>query len=85
MASREEVTEELHGIDFTSRYRQGESGFFYGYCAEVPEARSQGETLNDFRENLVDAIAFMLEEYSVEELRDLREKLLSQHSEPLTL
>lgn len=85
MATRDEVHEELHGVDFTSRYRRGESGMYYGYCAELPEARSQGETLEEFRENLLDAVAFMLEEYSVEELRDLRERLMSQHSEPLTL
>lgn len=85
MASRDEVLEELHGVDLTSRYRQGESGMFYGYCAEVPEARSQGETVEEFRENILDAIAFMLEDYSVEELRELRGKLLDQHSEYVTL
>lgn len=85
MATRQEVIEEMHGVDFTSKYKHGESGMYWGYCVEVPEARSQGETLEEFRENLLDAIAFMLEECSVEELRELREKLVSQQSELLTL
>lgn len=85
MAPRQEVIEEMHGVDFTSKYKRGETGIHWGYCAEVPEARSQGKTLEEFRENLLNDIAFMLEEHSVEELRELRERLLSQQSELLTL
>ena len=51
----------------------------------MPEARTQGETLEEVRENLKDAIAFILEDYSVEELEELRDRLMSEKGELLTL
>lgn len=85
MASRDEVHEILEAFSFTMRYRQTESGWWIAYCEEVPEARTQGETKDEVRENLKDAIAFILEDYSVEELEQFRNNLVSEESELLTL
>lgn len=85
MASREEVYEILRGVEFTCRYRPGSSGLWIAYCEEVPEARTQGETKEEAEENLRDAIAFMLEDCSLEELEALRERLTSAQTEQLIL
>lgn len=52
------------------------------YCEEVPEARTQGETEEEVEENLRDAVAFILEDYSREELQELRKRLMAK-KEPL--
>lgn len=85
MATKQEVHEILEDVYFTNKFRQTESGWFIAYCEEVPEARTQGETLEEVRENLRDAIAFILEDLSVEELEELRDRLVSQKGELLTL
>lgn len=85
MASRREVNEILGGAPFTMKYRQTDSGWWIAYCEEVPEARTQGETKDETRENLKDAIAFVLEECSVEDLKQFRDTLMSEESELLAL
>lgn len=55
------------------------------YCEEVPAARTQGETKEEAEENLRDATVFILEDCSVEELEELRERLTSARKEPLLL
>src|SRR3712207_669199 len=88
MASRDEIREILDGVDFTMKFRQTDSGWWIAYCEELPEARTQGETKDGVRENLKDAIEFILEEYSVEELEQLRHNLAnlaSEESEVLAL
>jgi predicted RNase H-like HicB family nuclease len=85
MASRDEVHEILEGFDFHMKYRKTDSGWWIAYCEEVPEARTQGETKEEVRENLKDAIAFILEDYSVKELEELRNTLASEESELLAL
>jgi predicted RNase H-like HicB family nuclease len=85
MASRDQVLEILNGFDFTMKYRQTASGWWIAYCEELPEARTQGETKDEVRENLTDAITFILEDYSVEELQRLRNKLVSEERELLAL
>ena len=39
-----------------------EEGWFVAYCPEVPGANGQGRTLSECRENLLEAIALILEE-----------------------
>jgi predicted RNase H-like HicB family nuclease len=69
MATREEVHEILEGVSFTGKFRRSDSGWWVAHCEEVPEARTQGETKEEARENLRDAVAFMLEDLSPEELK----------------
>ena len=85
MASRHEVVEILKGVSFTMKYRQTGSGLWIAYCDEVPEARTQGETKEEAKENLKDAVAFILEDYSVEELKEFHDELASEKSELLAL
>jgi len=46
---------------FTAIYEKGEK-YYIGYCPEVPGANGQGETLEECRESLKEAIKLILEE-----------------------
>jgi len=45
----------------TAIYEKGEK-YFIGYCPEVPGANGQGETLEECRESLKEAIKLILED-----------------------
>lgn len=85
MATREEVHEIMRGVSFTGKFRRGGSGWWIAYCEEVPEARTQGKTKEEARENLKDAVAFILEDRSPEELERFRDEVTSEESELLAL
>jgi predicted RNase H-like HicB family nuclease len=46
---------------FTAVYEPAEEGGYVAFVEEVPGAISQGETLDEARENLKEALALMLE------------------------
>ena len=48
-------------MKFTATIEQGENGWFVGQIKEVPAALSQGETIEELKENLVDALRLILE------------------------
>lgn len=45
----------------TAIYEEAEEGGYIGYVAELPGANTQGETLEEVRENLGEAIQLILE------------------------
>jgi predicted RNase H-like HicB family nuclease len=53
---------------------QSEGGGYVGFCEEIPGAITQGDTLEEARENLKDALQLMLET-----LREETAKRLGQH------
>jgi len=53
---------------FTAIYEKGEK-YYIGYCPEVPGANGQGETLEECRESLREAIKLILEDRLEEGLR----------------
>ena len=67
---------------YTAVFERGENGWWVAGCLEMPEAITQGETIEEARENLKDAIHLLLEvrrEDAEKELegRDvIREKLV---------
>ena len=48
-------------LTLTAIYEEAEEGGFIGYVAELPGANTQGETLEQTRENLGEAIHLILE------------------------
>lgn len=42
--------------DLTVVYRKGEDGYIVAECLEIPGCMSQGKTLEEARENILDAI-----------------------------
>jgi predicted RNase H-like HicB family nuclease len=53
---------------------QSEGGGYVAFCEEIPGAITQGDTLEEARENLKDALQLMLET-----LREETAKRLGQH------
>lgn len=47
--------------DFTAVYQEAEEGGYIAYAEEVPGAITQGETLDEARANLAEAIQLVLE------------------------
>jgi predicted RNase H-like HicB family nuclease len=53
-------------IVLTAIYEKAEEGGYIGYVAELPGANTQGETLEETRENLKDAVSLLLKCYREE-------------------
>jgi predicted RNase H-like HicB family nuclease len=71
-------------ITLTAIYQEAEEGGYIGYIAELPGANTQGETMEEVRENLLEAMQMILEAN-----REEAERRLSGDGkvtrEPLTL
>ena len=48
-------------LKLTAICEKAEEGGYIGYVAELPGANTQGETIEETRENLKDAIALLLD------------------------
>ena len=48
-------------VTLTTIYEEAKEGGYIGYMAELPGANTQGETLEEVRENLTEAIQLILE------------------------
>jgi predicted RNase H-like HicB family nuclease len=55
--------------EFTAIIEAAAEGGYFAYCAEIPGANGQGETIDECRQSLVDAIALILEDRREEGLR----------------
>jgi len=70
-------------ITLTAIYEEAEEGGYIGYSAELPGANTQGETMEEVRENLIEAMQMILEAN-----REETERRLSSNAkvtrEPLT-
>ena len=52
---------DLKELNLTAIYEEAEEGGYVGYVAELPGANTQGETLEEVRENLSEAVQLILE------------------------
>lgn len=50
-------------MTLTAIFEEAEEGGYIGYVAELPGANTQGETLEETRENLREAVELLLECY----------------------
>lgn len=48
-------------LNLTAVYEEAQEGGYIGYIAELPGANTQGETLDEVRENLLEAVQMILE------------------------
>ena len=55
---------------FTAIYEKGDQ-YYIGYCPEVPGANGQGETIEECRENLKEAIKLVLQDRLEEALQGI--------------
>jgi predicted RNase H-like HicB family nuclease len=54
-------------MKFTAIIEQGENGWYVGQVKELPAAMSQGKTIEELKENLLDALRLILV-YDIKEL-----------------
>ncbi len=54
--------------EFTAIIEQDEE-WFIGYCPEIPGANGQGQTVEECRENLAEAISLILEDRREDAMR----------------
>lgn len=50
-----------HTIQFTASIQKGENDWLVGQLQEMPEVISQGRTIEELKENLLDALQLVLE------------------------
>ena len=48
-------------MKFTAIIEKGENGWFVGQVEELPAAISQGKTIEELKENLLDAVKLLLD------------------------
>ena len=53
-------------MKFTAIYERAPEGGFIAYVAELPGANTQGETIEEARENLAEAVGLLVECYREE-------------------
>ena len=46
---------------FTGIFEKGEK-YYIGYCVEIPEANGQGESIEECRQNLIEAIKLVIDD-----------------------
>ncbi|HVF54913.1 MAG TPA: type II toxin-antitoxin system HicB family antitoxin [Pyrinomonadaceae bacterium] len=51
----------LTELNLTAIYEEAEEGGYIGYIAELPGANTQGESLDEVRENLMEAVQMIFE------------------------
>jgi len=71
-------------IRLTAIYEKAEEGGYIGYVAELPGANTQGETIEETRENLKEAVRMLLECYR-EDAEQRYEKAFEATKEELVL
>ena len=55
-----ELKDIITELRLTAIYEEAEEGGYIGYIAELPGANTQGETMDEVRENLCDAVEEIL-------------------------
>lgn len=72
-------------FNLTAEFTAVEDGWIMGRCLEVPGAITQGETTEEARDNLREAVELMLEGYTAEELEELRKRSILGMRETINL
>ena len=57
--------------EFTAIIEPAPEGGYWAFCPEIPGANGQGESVNDARENLKEAIILILEDRKEDYLRGI--------------
>ncbi len=74
----------MSDLKFTAIYEKADEGGYIGYVAELPGANTQGETLEETRINLKEAVSLLLECYR-EDADERFEKAVNATREDLIL
>ncbi len=64
--------------EFTAIIETAPEGGFWAICPEVPGANGQGETVEETKKNLIEAIELLLEDRRADILRGLPEDAIQE-------
>lgn len=64
--------------EFTAIIEAASEGGYFAYCPEIAGANGQGETIEECRQNLVEAIMLILEDRREDALRGAPEDAIRQ-------
>ena len=64
--------------EFTAIIETATEGGYFAYCPEIPGANGQGETIEECRDNLIQAIALILEDRREDALRGVPKDAIRQ-------
>lgn len=70
-------------MELTVRYEKIEDGWWMATCVEIPEAKTQGETLEEARENIKDAVRLVIEAKRALAEREARQRENGNEAESL--
>ncbi len=65
-------------LKLTAIYQMAEEGGYVGYVAELPGANTQGETMEEVRENLKEAVHLLLECYRDDAEKNLTDSVIRE-------
>ena len=68
----------MKDIELTAMFEPCKEGGYMAYIQEIQGINSQGETIEEAKENLVDAINLMFEELRQTETKSKAKKLITQ-------
>lgn len=64
--------------EFTAIIEKAPEGGFWAICPEVPGANGQGETVQETKQNLIEAIELLLEDRRADIMRGLPEDVIQE-------
>lgn len=64
--------------EFTAIIEEAPEGGYWAICPEVPGANGQGETVEDTKQNLIEAIQLILEDRRSDILRGLPDNVIQE-------
>lgn len=64
--------------EFTAIIEAAPEGGYWAFCPEVPGANGQGETVEEAKENLREAIVLILEDRKADLLRGLPDDIIQE-------
>lgn len=64
--------------EFTAIIENAPEGGFWAICPEVPGANGQGETIQETKQNLIEAIELILEDRRLDILRGLPDDAIQE-------
>ncbi|MGH2413500.1 MAG: type II toxin-antitoxin system HicB family antitoxin [Microcystaceae cyanobacterium] len=64
--------------EFTAIIETASEGGFFAYCPEIPGANGQGETLEECRQSLAQAIVLILEDRREDGLRGIPNNVIRE-------
>ena len=65
----------MSNIEITAVFEPCDEGGYIAYIEEIPRINSQGETIEESKENLSKAINLMFEERRTNQIRDKKERV----------